>query len=42
MPEPWEDSQTSILYFRKRIPTRLKAIFGRAGDTIKIGLGASD
>lgn len=42
MAEPWQDPRTGILYFRKRIPARFKAVSGRSGDTIKISLGTAD
>ncbi|WP_428377240.1 site-specific integrase [Lichenicoccus sp.] len=40
--DPWKDPRTGVLYFRKRIPARFKAVSGLAGDTIKISLKTSD
>lgn len=42
MSQPWEDPRTGILYFRKKIPTRFRAVSGQSSDIIKISLGTSD
>ena len=42
MSQPWEDPRTGVLYFRKKIPTRFRAVSGQSSDIIKISLGTSD
>ena len=42
MSQPWEDPRTGVLCFRKKIPTRFRAVSGQSSDIIKISLGTSD
>ena len=42
MTRPWRDPRTGILFLRKRIPRRYRAVCGRAGDAVKISTGTAD